>query len=301
MEFTPGEKYKYCNSGYYLLGQIIERVSGQSYDQFMQDNIFYPLGMSSTSLTTNIHSIPNRVRGYHMQGDRYVDAPSMSYTHLHAAGGLITNVDDLAKWDEALYTEKLISRKWLEHMFSPFILNNGETSHFALGWFLSRLKDTKCIYHGGGIYGFISHTIRLPEKHIYVALLSNRIKPKANPPTDHVAECVAAIVMGDPFKEQERNAIVLSPAELKKYAGVYRLISDREAGQIQQILFREGRLYFDTRRGHKYEILPESKTTFFIEGKKSFLTFNFNKRNEVNRMVVHYGGEGGKEIIFKKE
>ncbi len=301
MEFTPGEKYKYCNSGYYLLGQIIEKVSGQSYEQFMQENIFDPLAMTSTTFANNFYKIPYRVRGYHKEGDRYVNAPDMSFTHLHAAGGLITNVDDLAKWDEALYGEKLISKKQLEHMFSPFILNNGESSHFALGWFLGQLKGTKSIYHGGGIYGFISHTIRLPEKRIYVALLSNCINPKANPPTDHIAESVAAIVMGDPFKEQKRNAIILSPSELKKYAGVYKLITDREAGRVHFIVFMGNRLYFDTGRGHRYEILPESKTTFFVEGKQSILTFKFNENGEVTQMIVHYGGEGGKEIIFKKQ
>ena len=134
-----------------------------------------------------------------------------------------------------------------------------------------------------------------------MALLSNRIDPKANPPTDHIAEKVAAIAMGDPFEEHTRHALRVSPEELKKYTGAYRLITDREAGQIQYIVYEDGQLYFDTGRGSKYEILPESKTTFFIEGKRSIISFEFNEEDEVTQMFIHFGGAGGRQIIFKKE
>ena len=139
LEFAPGEKYKYCNSGCYLLGQIIEKVSGQSYEQFMQETIFDPLAMTSTTFADNTRVIPNRVKGYHKEGHRFTNAPFMSYSHLYAAGGLLMNVDDLAKWDEALYSDRLISDQQLKQFFAPFQLNNGESSHFALGWFLGQL------------------------------------------------------------------------------------------------------------------------------------------------------------------
>lgn len=301
LESAPGEKWIYCNSGYHLLGKIIEEACEKSYREFIKENIFDPLGMKNTYFASNDRIISGRVRGYHKQGGRFVNAPFMSYSHLYAAGDIFTSVDDLAIWDEALYNEKLLSKEGQKQLFTPFMLNSGESSNFALGWFLGELKGRGSIYHGGGIYGFVAHTIRLPEEHVYVALLHNCIDPKAKPPTQGVAEMVAAIILGEPFEIKERKAVTLSPDELKSYEGVYRLITDVDAGRIFRLIVEDGRLFLDSGKGSKQEILPESKTTFFIRGKYSIITFEFSAKGEVTRMVIHLGGEGGNKMFFKKE
>ena len=299
MEFAPGDKFSYCNSGYHLLGLIIEKVSGQSYEQFMKEIILDRLGMTNTHFASNDRIIPNRVKGYHKEGDTFFNAPLMSYFHLFAAGDLLTNVDDLIVWDTALYSNMLVGQEVLKQAFAPFILNNGKEAGYGLGWFVDDLKGRKMVYHGGGIYGYIAHIIRLPEEQIFVALLSNRIDKRANPPTQVVAEMVAAIVLGDPFESKQRKVIALSSDELEKYAGTYKA-SDTQGRGIK-VIVGGGKLYFDNGGGEKYELLPESKTTFFIEGKQSIFIFSFDDRSQVKEMVLNLGGEGGRKMIFRKE
>jgi len=300
LEFAPGEKWVYCNSGYHLLGKIIAEASGQTYEKFIKENIFDPLGMNNTCFASNSRIIPGHVHGYNKNGEGIKNAPFMSYSHLYAAGDIITNVDDLARWDESFYKNTLLSKDRQRELFTPIILNNGESYDFGLGWFLGELKGRKSIYHGGGIYGFVAHTIRIPEEKVYVALLHNCTDPKANPPTQVVAETVVTIVLGEPFGIKKRKSITLSHNKLKMYEGVYKLISDMSAGRTFRLKAENGGLYLYT-GSSKQEILPESKTKFFVKDKYSIITFKFSSKGKVTEMEIHVGGEGGRKMVFKKE
>ncbi len=181
--FNPGEKWKYSNPNYILLGKIIEITSGKSYAQFLNDNFFEPLDMKSTNLGNNSRITPGLVSGYRKIKNQYINAPYMSMTQPWSAGGLVSSVDDLAKWFHALINEQVISRESLKQCFTPYHLNNGKSAEYGFGWFVNKFKGRYNVSHGGGVFGFVNHTMYLPQEGVFVALLSNRIVPEAVPGT----------------------------------------------------------------------------------------------------------------------
>jgi len=130
MDFAPGEEFRYNNSGYYLLGVIIEKISGMTYAEFIQQNIFEPLGMTASYYGGAEPLIPNRAAGYQKQGDTYSNAPYISMTLPYAAGSLLSTVSDLYKWNRALLTDQLLKQTTLAKAYVPYTLNNGEKTDF---------------------------------------------------------------------------------------------------------------------------------------------------------------------------
>ncbi|MEG4286439.1 serine hydrolase domain-containing protein [Microcoleus sp. A006_D1] len=197
LEFTPGEKFKYTNSGYYLLGMIIEQVSGKSYPDFLQENIFAPLGMTHTGYDSHNRLIKNRAGGYELQDNSIINASYIDMSIPFAAGALYSTTEDLLLWDQALYTEKLVSRQILAEIFTPF------KDGYGYGWGITKRFDRQMIGHDGSINGFFNSIIRFPSDHVTAIVLSNN----QNAPSGEIASSLAAIVFGAPYKmPQERKS-----------------------------------------------------------------------------------------------
>ena len=177
LQFTPGEKFLYNNSGYFLLGHIIEEVTGKAYEQALQDNILDPLNMKNTGYDHHATILKNRASGYEKRGEGYINAPYLDMSLPYAAGSLYSTAEDLYKWDRALNTNKILSESSKELMFSPQI-TQGNTQ-YGYGWMISKLpvgntKDSvDLIAHGGGINGFNTLIARFPEEDDLVVLLNN--------------------------------------------------------------------------------------------------------------------------------
>lgn len=173
IQFTPGSKFAYSNSGYVLLGAIIERVRGLPYHEFMARNIFIPLGMKATAVDGYERDAwaarGSRVLGYR-RGDT---APLISASQAYAAGSLVTNVDDLARWDAAITDGKLLKPDNWRRMFSRYHLSGGELTKYGYGWFLSSRAGHTTAEHGGLTSGFSSYVLRMPQEGVYVAILTN--------------------------------------------------------------------------------------------------------------------------------
>ncbi len=169
LEFEPGSRFAYSNSGYFLLGAIIERASGQSYASFLAHQIFEPLGMTRTAYEGHEREAGQRAVGY----SRMKKPSAISMTRPHAAGALESTVDDLAKWDAAISSGKLLDAASWKQIFTPFTLTNGETSAYAYGWGVGTFKRRTAIQHGGSIPGFVTFALRIPEEKLYVAVLMN--------------------------------------------------------------------------------------------------------------------------------
>jgi CubicO group peptidase (beta-lactamase class C family) len=173
LEFEPGSKYVYNNSGYFLLGAIIEKVTGKSYAEAVKERIFDPLGMKDTGYDRWNTIIPKRATGYQLTPNGYETAPYLDMSIPYAAGSLYSTVDDLYKWDRALYTDKLLSADLKKTMYTP-VLND-----YAFGWQVRPLKlddqktEVATIAHGGGINGFNTTEIRIPATESLVVLLDN--------------------------------------------------------------------------------------------------------------------------------
>lgn len=172
LRFTPGSEFSYSNSGYTLLGAIIERVSGRSYAEFLQTEIFEPLGMADTQYG-GWHVVPRRAPGYELREERYFNALPISMTHAHAAGALLSTVDDLARWNTALFDGRLLSDESLRAMTTAAKLTDGTTAEYGYGLYIRERDGLRVIGHTGGIHGFSTSAQWLPDERLYVAVLSN--------------------------------------------------------------------------------------------------------------------------------
>jgi CubicO group peptidase (beta-lactamase class C family) len=177
LAFQPGEKWSYSNLGYVMLGVLIQRVSGKFYGDFLHERVFKPLNMSTARVISEADIIPNRAAGYRLDKGQLKNqnwvSPSLNTT---ADGALYMNVYDMAKWDAALYTDKLLKRSSLEQMWTPVKLNNGQTHPYGFGWGLGDVKGRRYVQHGGAWQGFKAQIIRFIDDKFTVVLFANQAR-----------------------------------------------------------------------------------------------------------------------------
>jgi CubicO group peptidase (beta-lactamase class C family) len=282
MQFAPGTQYRYNNSGYVLLGAIIEKVSGKSYEAFVTESIFKPLGMTSTYYGSNEPIIPRRAQGYTGPADKPANAQYLSMTQPYSAGSLVATVDDLAKWDAALYTETLLKKTTLEQMWTAFTLASGKSTDYGYGWSISTLRGRRSIEHGGGIPGFSTFGLRVPDDRVYVAVLCNSDRPKASP--GYVAKRIAAIAMGKPFPEH--TAVTVDPKVLAGHVGVYEV--DKQTRR--NVTVEGGKLYTQRTGGSRLEAHPSSETEFFYDNSLTTFRFERDASGRTVAMLMHWDG-----------
>jgi len=276
--FAPGEAWSYSNSGYILLGAIIEQVSGLSYAEFIQQRIFEPLGMKRALYDQTDRLVAGRVAGYTTGANGVENAPYLSMSQPYAAGSLAASVDDLARWDAALYTDKLLKTATLQQAFTPYQLSSGESTGYGYGWLIGTYADQPVIEHDGGIHGFSTHAIRLPKAKVFVAILANSDTPAISP--GDLAFKIAALTIGKPYVEP--TAITLPAAVLDAYVGVYQVNQ-----QAQIVVSKEAnRLFAQASGSPKMEMLPASATEFFIKNTFLRLRFEQNAAGEVTTLTV---------------
>ena len=267
LEFKPGERWQYSNSAYILLGAIIEKVSGKSYEQFVEEEIFQKLGMSHSRYGHTEEIIPRRATGY-TRGDGengFRHANYLSMTQPYAAGSLMSTVDDLAIWDRALAGEKLLKKASLERMFTSAKLSSGRPTRYGYGLAVYELEGRRVQDHGGGIFGYTSFVLRVPAERLFVAILSNSDSLTTSP--DVLALRIAAKALGKPL--EERQTVTLDEKTLDEYVGVYRF--DPETTRT---ITREGSKLFSLRSGGtKSELLASARDDFFFKESDARLRF----------------------------
>ncbi|HVP91055.1 MAG TPA: serine hydrolase [Terriglobales bacterium] len=257
MQFEPGERWAYCNSGYILLGAIVEKVSGQTYEEFVDAHIFKPLGMKHSCYGSTERVIPRRIPGYQMGNGAFVNAPYLSMTQPYAAGSLLSNVDDLAVWSEAVFSGKLVGKKWLDRAFTPYRLKNGESTGYGYGWFIASDRGHRSVEHGGGINGFLTYEMTFPEDGLFLAVLTNSAIEGRDPEPRAVK--VARLALG--LAEPERKAVRLAAADLEPLVGVYE-----DAAKNEYDLTRDGdKLFAQRKGGARNELLAASPAEFFLK------------------------------------
>ena len=189
MDFKPGEKWAYNNTGYFLLGMIIEKTSGKSYGDFLDERIFKPLGMTSTRVNDLRSVIRNRAQGYSLDGGKLINGEYVSPSQPYSAGALVSTVIDMAKWDAALYSEGLLRKSAREMMWTPAKLNDGKGTGYGLGWGIGDRNGHKLVDHGGGIPGFSTFIARYLDDKLTVIVLAN----SDNAPSGGIANGIAAL------------------------------------------------------------------------------------------------------------
>jgi CubicO group peptidase (beta-lactamase class C family) len=278
LEFLPGEKFAYSNSGYFLLGAIIERASGKTYADFLQENIFTPLGMNQSGYDTPARIIKHRAAGYARQAGETVNAAYMDMTIPGAAGALYSTTEDLLRWDRALYTTTLVSQKSLDELFTP--LKGG----YAYGWSVGKRFDRQSISHGGGIYGFATHIDRFPADRVTVIVLSNVEGVSAS----RISNDLAAVVFGAPYEiPRERKAVTVDPNVLAQYVGEYKIATP----PIDIIVTLDNRRLLAQIAGRlKLALSAASETTFFSTDVNAQMTFLKDAAGQVTGLTLRLEG-----------
>lgn len=215
-DFEPGERWLYNNSGYVLLGAIIEKVAGTSYEAFLQKNIFDPLGLKNTHYDSATRIIHGRIPGYAPGADSgFQNAEYLSMTQPYAAGSLLSTVDDLAAWNEALLAGKLVRPETLKRAWTPHRLADGTSTGYGYGWGIGRFENM--ITHSGGIHGFTSDGILFPEDRLVVIMLTNSAVPARAP--GRFTPRIAGLALGRTYTDPK--AVAVAAEALTPLAGVY--------------------------------------------------------------------------------
>lgn len=296
MEFAPGEQFNYNNSGYILLGVIIEKVSGLSYADYIQQHIFDQVGMQNSYYGNFGQIIPNRAAGYQGRKENYQNADYLSMTLPYAAGSLLSNVDDLHKWIQAIHAHKLVSKKSLEKAFSPYKLTSGEFSQYGYGWGLGNMYDHPVIEHGGGINGFLTASMYLPDDEIFVAVFSNC---NCKDP-EETANKLAALAIGE---LKNLTKVTVDEATLDQYVGIY----ETEEGRQHKMVRENQQLFTMSRGGNRYELFPLGKDEFFFKDEIRTVRFVRNDNGEIAKVRAYERGtlqgeaqRTAKEVVVEK-
>ncbi|HVT40511.1 MAG TPA: serine hydrolase [Gemmatimonadaceae bacterium] len=284
LDFAPGAKFSYSNSGFILLGAIIERVSGVSYREFLKTNIFKVLDMSATDVDDATDVIKHRAAGYARRGGEPVNAPYVDMSVPFSAGSLHSTVEDLYTFTQALLDGRLVSAKSLRAMTTPYL------NDYGYGMMLRQEFGRPYVGHSGVIEGFTSFMARYPAEDLTIVVLSNL----GDAPSVKIAHDLAAIVFGQPYEViAERQAIAINPNVLDAYVGEY----ERSPGRNLIITKKNDRLYMDFINRPTVELFAESETKFFMKRVDVQITFVTDAKGLVTQLILHQLGE---DIPVKK-
>ena len=289
LEFEPGTKFNYSNSGFVILGAVIEEITGKKYKDVLNEEILMPLGMYDSGYEDLTQPMPNRALGYDRSPDGLKRSRPIDMTIPFAAGAMYSTVQDLYKWDRALYTEKLITNKTKEMMFTPFL------SNYAYGWSVQMFpvngKEKKLITHSGGIFGFVSNIARVPEDDLVIIALSNFGAGQSEVLTQDIAKITYDI----PYSMPKRSLSEILMSSLKTKSISAAVTEFRELAKDHDMYeFREGEL-----NNTGYMLLQSGKVTDAIEIFKLNVEMFPNSSNVYDSLGEAYMTNGDKELSIK--
>lgn len=262
-DFTPGTAFAYNNTGYYLLGVIVEMITGGSFEDFLGPSILQPLGMTDTGVNNGRRVIPGLASPYSHSGQTLAPAEFIDMSTVIAAGGMYSTARDLLKWDQALYTDKLISQAVIRDVLGQ------EEGGYGLGWFLDRKHERRRVYHGGAYRGYRSELHRYPDEQLTVIALTNYDFV----PVTKLADQFSSILFGE-----EASPLELPPAYPIEDSEVAQLLGLYEGFGCQAVVGRdEEGVYFIWNNKERNPIYAISATSF--QHKLHDLTYSFKLKD----------------------
>lgn len=278
LDFEPGTAFAYSNSGYVLLGLIIEATSGQSYEEYLRNAVFQPLGMRDSGYGCHAGIVPNCASGYETVGDEWRNAGPIAMSMAYSAGALYATASDLLKWDQALYGDRLLAEASKERMFTPVL------EGFGYGWVIGEIAGRRVIHHAGGMPGFGSHIGRYPDDGLTVIVLGNNDSVGA----ESLGFSLAGVAFGRPYDLPVRKTpIDVDPRILDDYPGAYMIAE----GEYRVIRRDAGGLTSQRTGGPVTRILPEAADRFYYAGNHAItITFVRDSTGTVAASLMRQGG-----------
>jgi CubicO group peptidase (beta-lactamase class C family) len=189
MDFEPGTGWFYSNTGYFLLSLIVERIEGRPLGDVLQTRIFGPLGMGQSGMTDPERIIPHRAAGYYVDGTgTLVNRDPTQTSSTLGAGGILSSLHDMVKWDQALYGTEILSEESKEATWTPAILPDGTNTGYGFGWNVGELQGERVVSHGGQVAGFIAYFFRAPAEEAAIIVFANRYRGSTRPYLNAVRE-----------------------------------------------------------------------------------------------------------------
>jgi CubicO group peptidase (beta-lactamase class C family) len=284
LDFSPGSKWNYSNSGYFLLGVIVEKASGKKFQEYLNENIIAKIGLKNTLLDRLDSVLALRAKGYDKnQQGIWQHAMYISMEAPYSAGAMVSTVDDLYKWTKALHNNQVLSAANTQKMMTPYMNNYG----YGIG--IDSLKTHRRVSHNGGIPGFVTNLSYYPADDVCVVVVSNN-----GSNSDKVSAALASILFDMPVqKPYTPKAIKIDTTLLDKYIGKYIVESQLE------LIKKDGKLYRHRDGSDDVELKPESTTRFFYaDDSDRFIEFEVDKTGKV--MKGWFIGNGNK-IEMKKQ
>ncbi len=220
LAFAPGTNWKYSNTGYYLLGRVIEKISGQSYPDYIRAHLLEPAGMQHALYAESARLVANRGRGYSRSGKVWANATYFNLAQGYSAGALLATVDDLKAWEDALQSGRLVDAEWLRRAYAEGHLPDGRSTHYGFGWEISTFAGHPALGHAGGLPGFCSFEARVADVGIYVAILCNTDAPSV--PLRKLADRLVRLALNQTAETSEEKFSAL-PSTLQDYVGSYQI------------------------------------------------------------------------------
>ncbi|GAA0556429.1 serine hydrolase [Rhizomicrobium electricum] len=277
LNFPPGTKWNYSNSGYSVLGMVIEKASGLSYQQFLTDNFFTPLGMKNTGYDSNKTVIANHAYGYAPGKDGVEVAAYNDMTVPYAAGALYSTTHDILIWDQALFGGKVLKPASLKTMMKPFL------DDYGCGFWIKKAGGHTDVTHAGGINGFNTDGHYLPDDKLAVVVMANLNGPAAG----EVAEKMVKVALGEPVVlASERKEVAIDPAGFDALAGIYQI-----APKFSLTFSRDGGSFYVQGTGQpRVEIFPLGPREFFAKVVDAVMRFEVDANGRGTKVILHQGG-----------
>lgn len=288
LDFQPGSGYVYNNSGYVLLGYLIEKISGQSYQDFVVTNLLKPLSMNDSGYDSHSEIIVQRASGYIKAATEFHNADYLDMSIPYAAGSLYSTTHDLHKWVENLFTEKVISLTSLKKMITP------NANDYGFGVIIQPVDGSTVIMHGGGINGFNTMLLHSPEDRLTVIILAN-LNGIGFVPGDLVTKLVTVAHGDSVILPSDRKEIVLSNKVLNKFAGTYKLKSMSKSYPMPMsdfvISFENDYLMAELANKTKARLIPESDNTFFGKIPDMQIDFMLAADGSILKFILRQDGD----------
>lgn len=285
VDFAPGEGWHYNNSGYVLVGAVIEAASGKSWHAWLGEALLAPNDLKQTVYGADDALIPGMTRGYTVRDGRIAPAAFLSMTQPHAAGALVSTVDDLHRWNRALHGGKLLAAESYTAMTTP--AGKAAAQNYGFGIAGGTLRNRKLQQHGGGINGYSSYLMYVPEGELSVAVLQNAdatVDGKAD--TAMVAKLVGAFALGDAYPEA--TPIAATAETLQAAEGVYRI--DDNATRVLRVV--DGKLTAQRTGSERLPLVPTAPDAFHYEGSLTWFKLERDAQGKITGMRLYQDGEG---------
>lgn len=304
LNFDPGAEFLYCNSGYTLMAEIVEQVTGKTFAEWTEENIFKPLGMTNTLFYDDHEKIvPNRAYSYGEGGNGF-EKRVLSYANVGATS-LFTTPEDLLKWAHNFSDPKVGNNKIIEQMHERGILTTGDTIAYAFGQGIGKWKGLKTVSHGGADAGYRTSLLRFPEQEVNIVVFSNLGSFNPTGKAYEIAEIYLKEYIEDQLadteeaekdvqeKKEEAGSVEVNSEIYNEYKGQYEIAP----GFILTITTQDAKLYGQATGQTRFELEPKSEVEYVVESIGARLVFNRAENKSISHLTLY---QGGQEVVCKR-